>query len=149
MGYQQEQRRGRGPAGVGAALAAIVLVAIVVWIVAGLFWGSDGVLVVTDGPTAGLEEDERVLVRGTVGRFTYDQGLGADEALFDDFVDVPALYSDQVDPLLNDEADVEETAGVSVEEIAEEDTSFEGRRVTVTGEVGEVIGPRSFVLEED
>jgi len=149
MAPQQQQRASRRPSAVVAALAALVAAVIVAWILAAALWGSDGVLVITDGPTAGIEEDERVLVRGTVEQFVFEQGLGADEALFDDFTDVPAVYADQVSPLLNDEEPAVDIPGPDLEEIAEEGAVFEGRDVVVTGEVEEVLGPRSFVLGEE
>lgn len=124
----------------------------------------------SDGQAMSLDtlEDRRVMVRGTIHQFnsgTFEERLGIDLA-DEDFANhagQPAMIADSIilDPTLYGvigpsayvspaNADPQAQAQrATVDGIADNPSAYIGRTVTIAGEVGRALGPRSFTVEDN
>ncbi|MCC6174991.1 MAG: hypothetical protein IT305_06775 [Chloroflexi bacterium] len=129
----------------------------------------------SDGQAMSLDtlEDRQVIVRGTIHQFNtsaFEERLGinlADED-FSDHAGQPAMIADSIilDPTLYwvvgpspygnpanpGAANVDpqtQAQQATVDGIAENPSAYIGRTVTIAGEVGRALGPRSFTVEDN
>jgi hypothetical protein len=108
-------------------------------------------------------EGRRALIRGTVHQFNaaaFEDRLGIDlmNEDLDEYAGQPALIATSIvlDPNLygpyggmTDPSPQAQMQSVTIDQITDNANAYVGRRVTVAGEVGEALGPRSFTVEDN
>ena len=123
------------------------------------FLGGDELLVVSPDPlptvagrpgATALAEDDVVQASGPVRYFALadverDLGIDLEDGLFAAWEGQPAVVARRLD--LTPRADgFDHGAGATIEEIAEDPARYIGRRVTVSGEIDDLLGPRAFTI---